>query len=180
MITIQEYQNKIWGLIKTSIRDGSPAQRELYLVSKLCNESTELLDGLYKRDTSGLTDGALNLEKALDESGDILWYIMNLYTAYGIPVPHFFDFVKRADNYVDPSISLVCQTGEYLGTICKEYYHGKTILPEVRYDLLNDSYALLLKVISGLNLTLEKVMEYNLAKLDKRHGAKYNEKFYKS
>ena len=123
-------------------------------------------------------------EKAIDEAGDVLWYIVQGCYALNFSLFNVIESAKRhiIDSESDTFISeLQIKCGEFADIVKKVTLHGKSFTSK-RDDLQNkliDITACLLTELDFTDISIENVMQMNIEKLSARHATGFN-KDYKS
>lgn len=76
-------------------------------------------------------------------------------------------------------MKLAEEVGEISGMVAKHVYHGKEFDVENYKEELGDILWYVAAAAKQLDMTLSEIASYNITKLRKRHGEKYNEQYYK-
>lgn len=163
-ITYKEYSNKVWNLFSPKIKHTKLAMA--YLSGKLLNELTELLES--KSDALA----------SIDECGDVFWYITNLYNECGFELPN--EYIEGYLSEQETLNELLIEAGKLLGMIYKQTFHDKEVYQKDVCDMLDSIYRLYRHYIFTRKFSLEDIMQFNIKKLNKRHGESYNVAFYKT
>lgn len=83
---------------------------------------------------------------------------------------------EDADKYC--SMQLASETGELSGMIAKHYYHGKVFDVENCKEELSDILWFISNLARVNGFKMSEIATYNIEKLRKRHGEKYNQSHY--
>lgn len=150
----------------------------IYAQMKLFIECGELIDPIVKY---VYHKKQLNPEKLLDELGDVLWYIASLRSLE--------DWVKITDVWngwdaLDVPLMPIAlaQQGEMYN------YLLQNIAQHLHYGILAWDYAIptaslyrtSIRLCSLFGWTLTDVLQFNMNKLQKRHGDNFNGNYYSS
>jgi uncharacterized protein YabN with tetrapyrrole methylase and pyrophosphatase domain len=148
---LKEYKDFVEHMMNAELK----IPREDYLKRKLLSELGELLGELTKSEAHGKP---LNKEDIIAELGDILFYAVAL---------NWYSNVRVKTN--------LTKTSDAIYELFTYYYIIAVNIPNNKALILNPVFQTACK---EFNLTIEQIMGYNIQKLKKRHGDKFDPNFY--
>lgn len=141
--------------------------RLLHAAMGICTEVGELAQAV----TSVGYQRPLNKVNAMEELGDVLWYVAVGFDALGLPMPARPE--DPGEQIGTLTLELSAAAGALLDLLKKHLFYGKPFDPRAADAALAEVYRFTVAAVYELDYTLEHAMERNIAKLEKRYPQKF-------